>query len=392
MTAGAAHADDTAVVAATDDGWVVHAAEVALERRVAVGVAVGAARVQHHARRLEEERARALAGVGDGGERRGRAQRRGGRRRRRAGRGGGGDVGLVAAGAEGEGEREGNPPDHGANHKRIAGAAPRPLAARGAVACSRRPLAAGRPAACNSCRRRPSMRFRRRFWRSMLRTGGHKVLDANFALAVAATLVLGGCFSPDLGQGSVRCGNGGACPPGYQCSHGACFANGTDLAIAPAGDMSQPDPPDLAMAPPPIDMKSCVPTVKCSGFCGTIADDGCGQPLRCDCSVPNSCSLGGANSCACTPVKNCNQLPGVHCGRYPDGCGGYVVCPPCGGQQICGAAPQPYTCGNQAMCTPRACLPGQCGLIADDCTDFVICPDCPAPQVCGGAGRPNWCG
>jgi hypothetical protein len=209
----------------------------------------------------------------------------------------------------------------------------------------------------------------------------HEVLVASACSFTCAMLVVSGCFSPDFGQGRVRCGDDQSCPPHYQCWRGACVTDGSDLSTDAPSDFGAPG-----------DLVSCAPSKSCNSFCGTLADDGCGHPLRCDCIVPNTCSLQTANSCACTPIKSCSQLHDIHCGRYPDGCGGFVTCPNCPGMQVCGAGPQPYSCGNQAQCKGRACLPGQCGIIANDCNDIVICPDCPLPQVCGGAGRANWCG
>jgi hypothetical protein len=215
----------------------------------------------------------------------------------------------------------------------------------------------------------------------------YAVHAASSCSSAILVFVLAGCFSPDLGQGVIRCGEEQSCPPGFQCVRGFCWSNGADLSVEGVIDMSRAV--DLAGAAGDLNM--CVPTMKCNGFCGTIADDGCGHSLRCDCSVPNTCSSKTKNSCECTPIKSCSELPDIHCGRYPDGCGGFVTCPNCPGQQICGAAPNPYTCGNQTLCQGRLCLPGQCGIIANDCNDIVICPDCPFPKVCGGGGRANWC-
>jgi hypothetical protein len=232
--------------------------------------------------------------------------------------------------------------------------------------------------------------------------------------ALLATLFLVvGCFAPNFGQGLVRCGDDGSCPPGYGCGGDRlCYsaarladggadlavadlavASGADLTTAAGADLLGQPTPDLATIASTPDL-SCKPTVKC-GFqqCGTLPDDGCGNVLHCgDCAIANTCSAQTANSCTCTPAKSCSEFNGIHCGQYPDGCGGVLNCPACGVSQLCGYATDPYTCGNQSICTPVKCQPGQCGDIADGCSTVLHCGGCPTGQICGAVGQHNRCG
>jgi hypothetical protein len=170
----------------------------------------------------------------------------------------------------------------------------------------------------------------------------------------------------------------------------------TDLAVPSDLSSSPSDLPlvaiDLAHAG---DLSTvCQPSIKC-GFqqCGTLPDDGCGNVLHCgDCAVPNTCSAQTANSCTCTPAKSCNDVAGIHCGQYPDGCGAVLSCPACGATQICGDANDAYTCGNQRICVPLVCQPGQCGDLPDGCAGVLHCGACPTGQNCGAVGQANRCG
>ena len=231
--------------------------------------------------------------------------------------------------------------------------------------------------------------------------------------ALGFIFLLAGCFAPNLGQGQIHCADDGSCPPNYQCAGDRrCYSLGSlpaldlsasdlaapsDLASSPRDlplvvtDMASSSPPDLARA----DLSSqCQPSIKCAfQQCGTLPNDGCGNVLHCgDCAVANTCSAQTANSCACTPAKSCNDVSGIHCGQYPDGCGGVMNCPACGVSQICGDANDAYTCGNQRICAPLTCQPGQCGDIPDGCAGVLHCGACPTGQICGAVGQANRCG
>jgi hypothetical protein len=203
---------------------------------------------------------------------------------------------------------------------------------------------------------------------------------------VLGALGLVGCFSPDFGQGAVRCGEAGHCPPGYACAgDDHCYTKG--LMPDLAGVVIIPPNSDLSIGP---DI-SCTPTKQCRAFCGTLPDDGCGRPLTCDCLGAHICSSKTANSCDCTRLTSCDQAPGVHCGQYPDGCGGVLTCAPCPIGQMCGFGGA-FTCGpHPPMCKGNKCKTGQCGIISDGCSGILDCGNCPAGQVCGGGGAANYC-
>ncbi len=79
------------------------------------------------------------------------------------------------------------------------------------------------------------------------------------AALLGATAVLGACFSPQYGNGDVRCSEK-RCPTGYHCAvDGTCWKNGTDPPIGGgAGDLGDGgdggdggvSPDDLAIPPP----------------------------------------------------------------------------------------------------------------------------------------------
>jgi hypothetical protein len=237
-------------------------------------------------------------------------------------------------------------------------------------------------------------------------------------------LAVSGCvFSPSLGDGRVRCGADGACPPGFVCGSDAlCWLPGSlaDMSLTcgllhcfvgwcgPISDACG-QMIDCGSCNPGgggggggmgvVDMAGCSPSNSCvaGASCGRI-DDGCGRPISCgDCAVANTCSSTSRNSCVCVP-KTCAMVSAT-CGNYPDGCGHVLDCWPMGGMS-CGAGNSegtcggggPYTCGKNACTRLSACPSGACGKIPDGCSSFLDCGACPAGQICGGRGQPNRCG
>ena len=83
---------------------------------------------------------------------------------------------------------------------------------------------------------------------------------------VALVLLAAGCsFSPDLGEGTIRCSVTQACPPELRCApDGLCYhepaaaaldgAAALDLAQPAAPDLAQPAALDLAQPPSPPDL------------------------------------------------------------------------------------------------------------------------------------------
>src|SRR4051812_32580152 len=174
-------------------------------------------------------------------------------------------------------------------------------------------------------------------------------------LPLFALLLTACAFKPNLGDGQVRCGSDGRCPPGQQCSDdGICYkapatAGGTCIAThcfvgwcgaVPdgCGEMLDCGPCQTTSvdASVSLDLAGCVASVACEPgrSCGKI-DDGCGRLLDCgDCPMPGTCSATEPNRCGCTP-KTCAEV-GASCGSYPDGCGGIDNCFP-GGAAKCAA-------------------------------------------------------
>ncbi|HEX6836801.1 MAG TPA: hypothetical protein VF334_09530, partial [Polyangia bacterium] len=95
-------------------------------------------------------------------------------------------------------------------------------------------------------------------------------MRAPFAWLIAA--LVAGCFTPDLGDGSVACGANGMCPPKYFCHaadqrcHKTPDAGGVaDLSMGPE-DLAAPDlmSTDFANA----DMTSCTKAMCGARNCG----------------------------------------------------------------------------------------------------------------------------
>ena len=157
--------------------------------------------------------------------------------------------------------------------------------------------------------------------------------------------VVAGCFTPNLGEGMVACGDSGACPTRYYC-HAAdqrCYTT--------------PDP---------------------GGGGGDLAvTDGAGAP---DMTLVD---LAGADLTACIKAACGNR----NCGTIPDGCGSVESCGGmCTGSENCGGGNtgMPNVCGSGKMCTRLAQCPADaCGLISDGCAAVLFCPDCSGGKVCG---------
>jgi hypothetical protein len=242
---------------------------------------------------------------------------------------------------------------------------------------------------------------------------------AGAGLTIALIVTAGCVFAPNFGDGQVRCGSNGECPPGQTCADdnfchqvtpsasGNCvprncyvgwcgpISDGCGKTI----DCGPCNPTAPAVDAGVRDMAGCVPTAQCiaTKTCGTL-DDGCGRALHCpDCAVTRTCSNTKPNDCTCTP-KTCADV-GATCGHYPDGCGTILNCFPDMGTScapmtgFCGGGGA-YKCGKTAGCMPLSdCPPGACGAIPDGCRGVLRCGNaCPAGQLCGGGGHPNVCG
>ncbi len=235
-------------------------------------------------------------------------------------------------------------------------------------------------------------------------------------LATFALLLSACAFKPNLGDGQVRCGNDGRCPPNQHCEDDGlcygpptatggtcvpthCFVGWCGLVNDGCGQTIDCGPCNPVVTDDlgaPHDLANCTPSVRCipGESCGDLAD-GCGNILHCgDCATPGTCSASVPNRCACSP-RTCADLH-ANCGALPDGCGGVNDCFPAGPTRcpmrtgICGGG-APYVCGLGSGCQALTeCPAGACGLIPDGCRRYLDCR-CPAGHICGGGGKPNVC-
>ena len=161
-------------------------------------------------------------------------------------------------------------------------------------------------------------------------------------LAVAAALV-GSCFAPDLGDGQVVCGAGGACPSGYVCrTDDRCWRTGSDGSSDGGGG-------DLASGC----ARSCPPGSSCSG--GLCQPPTGAQMCKRagDCSGGNVCApfvVGGMVKFLCA-----SPLPGANASR-------------------CGAPGADTTCKS-----------GYCVVDGNDATLHVCLVPCMNANDCGGS-------
>jgi hypothetical protein len=197
---------------------------------------------------------------------------------------------------------------------------------------------------------------------------------------LAGALLLASCvFPPDLGDGNVRCGAGGSCPPDLHCDEGRCYRSGS----GPRPDAS-PRPSDTAG-----DGGGGAGGNGGSGGSGGGNDLSASLPP--DMSKPLDFSIGGKprDMTGCVPTS-C-KAHGYNCGTFTDGCGVVLNCYPDDGSSCgqgnsngsCAGAGEPYKCGkkgdgNGPCVKITACkLPDQCGLIIPNgCDDVIVCPPC----------------
>jgi hypothetical protein len=190
-------------------------------------------------------------------------------------------------------------------------------------------------------------------------------------LALSLAFISVGCFTPNLGDGAVACGDGDICPPRYFChADRHCYKT-------PDSQVDMADSFDFAG----IDFSACMRASCDTNSCGVIPDQ-CGSTIDCgmNCAMSQSCGGGGVpHVCGCPTELSCNNK---NCGTTPDGCGSVLNCgPACSGGQICGAGNKPNVCGN-GSCTPKACSATQCGLVSDGCSAVIDCGGCKNGRTC----------
>jgi hypothetical protein len=187
-------------------------------------------------------------------------------------------------------------------------------------------------------------------------------------------LLAAGCFTPNLGEGQVACGESGACPSGYHCAgDGKCYSVEVDLGLA---DLSSGD---LA--------GGCARATCGADTCGVIPDN-CGSTIDCGdpCTTGTTCGGGGtAHVCGCPTEVMCGAR---NCGTMPNGCGGVTTCggacptgQSCGGGM--GANKMANVCNAGMACMPMMCSGNMCGLISDGCAAVLDCGTCQTGKSCG---------
>jgi hypothetical protein len=201
---------------------------------------------------------------------------------------------------------------------------------------------------------------------------------ASFAFVLA---LVAGCFTPDLGDGSVACGINQLCPTHYFChSDNLCWKAAED---AGGGD-DMADTFDFAGG----DFAACVKAMCEALSCGVIPDT-CGSTIDCGnlCSTGKSCGGGGTpHECGCPTQVSCGAR---NCGTIPDGCGGALSCGgSCPSGESCGGGNlgtrMANVCAGGQTCTPRVCQTGKdCGLISDNCSAVIDCGMCTGGKMCG---------
>ena len=194
---------------------------------------------------------------------------------------------------------------------------------------------------------------------------GRKVALLVWLVALVAGGAGAGCYKPNIDDGGLLCGDGGACPEGFHCA-----ANGT---------CKQGPPPKCSAASPHL-APLCAPTL--GDECDPVCQGGC------DCG---RCALvGTVVKCVAPGTKK----RGDFCtpGTDPDECepGHYCMsdCDPKVGRCV-------RLCGKGDVKDQSLCSPGQmCNVPVTDVdggvTDLSACP--PPPQTCNPVGDTIDCG
>ncbi len=182
------------------------------------------------------------------------------------------------------------------------------------------------------------------------------------AVVVCAALAAG-CFTPDLGDGQVACGTGGACPPGYVCrtSDQRCWRSDGQTGDLGSGGGGGSGGGDMA-----------------SSGCGSD-----GTRVCADASHSAVCMGGTAHvDRACPPGSTCMS---GHCAP-PANAATCTSSKSCGGGAVC----DEYDVGGtlRGYCTQP--LPGAGGGVSSQCNASGYDPTCKT-GVCASDGNNQFC-
>jgi hypothetical protein len=169
--------------------------------------------------------------------------------------------------------------------------------------------------------------------------------------ALALACAAAGCFAPQIGDGTIRCGPGFLCPPGTACAPDSRCHKTVSSGDFGVGDFGGGDRPP-------------------QGNCGGPNQPACGQ----------TCAGGGCYEPAsghCVPVGDNGAMSGVVCLA-----GAFVACGAPGGP--CCSSSAPGTCGSGACCFFDQCITGLCSNAAGTCSQGSC-------AQCGGVGK-DCCG
>ncbi len=173
---------------------------------------------------------------------------------------------------------------------------------------------------------------------------------------VGAALLLGGCYSPSIGQGKFLCGDGTACPAGFHCGgDNRCYSIAIDAS------------PDVACVSVSSEMESCS-AGPLSGNCNPVCQSGCNGCGWCGVVNGSSKCLTGTEGTktvgeTCDPTSSHDCKAGLYC---QPGCTSttgrcYTICDPSNAN-----------CPSGSTCTQLA-LPGNASAAFRLCTLVEAC-------------------
>jgi hypothetical protein len=193
---------------------------------------------------------------------------------------------------------------------------------------------------------------------------------------VAALLLVAGCaFPPDLGNGQLRCGAGGSCPPAYHCAAGRCFKSGgpdqvaTGVSDLASGDFSSAM--DLSRTTSG-DLGACVPS--CAGACSSCCRELCDEATSCNLTCP-------AGSCDCELDCSNTKSCAVRCGKG-DVCTGTIGNAGTATLTCATGSRCDFTCGGASSCMLDCRGSAQCSVTCTGAAKCMVSGMCVSQMSC----------